>query len=637
MEFDLFVPGRICIFGEHSDWAGGYRRVNSSVGIGYAIIAGTNQGIYARIRPHPDALVFTSSLLIDGKPISFTKPMQSDALLEEAKKGTFFSNICGVAYQIVTHYKVNGIEIDNYRMDLPLQKGLSSSASVCVLTARAFNRLYDLKMTARGEMDIAYRGEITTPSRCGRMDQGCVYGNHPVLMTFDGDLLDVNEIHCGEDLFFVVADLGGQKDTKRILQDLNKAFPFAETERARRVQHYLGPVNKDILLRAVAAFKKGDAELIGRLMTEAQTLFDEHLGPECPEELSAPRLHRTLNDELVRPYIWGGKGVGSQGDGTIQFVARDRQSQERLIDVLEARLGLRALTLTFPKTKRIRKAVLTAAGWGTRLYPMTKIYRKEFLPVPGRDGLIKPLILENVEEALHAGIEEIFIIIREKDKALFEDFFHNRLPRDVYEKLSLPHQEFNSFLESVSSRIRFIVQDSPEGLGDAVYCARESVKNEPFLLILGDHYFPGTHGDSATHQLLQKYETLETDIIGLKFTSKADICRFGAAAGEWKEPDLLFITRLKEKPSPDYAEEFMRMNESDEKPYCAFFGQYVFRPEIFLILETMIAEDHRQNGEIQLTDALERLRQRSEIYGYVLHARSNDLGTQRSYREAFQN
>ena len=84
---------------------------------------------------------------------------------------------------------MQGLVIDNYKTDLPLRKGLSSSAAVCVLAARAFNRVYDLKLTVRGEMDLAYHGEITTPSQCGRMDQCCAFGPRPVLMTFDGDRL----------------------------------------------------------------------------------------------------------------------------------------------------------------------------------------------------------------------------------------------------------------------------------------------------------------------------------------------------------------------------------------------------------------------------------------------------------------
>ena len=107
------------------------------------------------------------------------------------------SSVAGVAYQVLTHYHVRGLVIDNNMTDLPIKKGLSSSAAICVLAARAFNRVYDLKLTIRGEMELAYQGEITTPSRCGRMDQGCAFGNRPVLMTFDGDRLETRRHQRG--------------------------------------------------------------------------------------------------------------------------------------------------------------------------------------------------------------------------------------------------------------------------------------------------------------------------------------------------------------------------------------------------------------------------------------------------------
>src|SRR5208337_5462393 len=169
-------------------------------------------------------LIFHSSLTADGSRQEFDVPMEADFLLAEARKGGFFSYIAGVAYQIVTHNTVKGLVIDNYSTNLPVKKGLSSSAAVCVLTARAFNIAYDLKMTVRGEMEYAYRGEITTPSRCGRLDQGCAYGSRPVLMEFDGDSLEVSELACGADFHFIVADLKAAKDTVKILADLNKAF-----------------------------------------------------------------------------------------------------------------------------------------------------------------------------------------------------------------------------------------------------------------------------------------------------------------------------------------------------------------------------------------------------------------------------
>ena len=118
------------------------------------------------------------------------------------------------------HYRVRGLVITNETTDLPAQKGLSSSAAICVLVARAFNRIYDLKMTIRGEMEFAYMGEITTPSRCGRMDQGCAFGNRPILMTFDGEHVDVQELNVSRDFHYVIVDLDAGKDTKEILSKL---------------------------------------------------------------------------------------------------------------------------------------------------------------------------------------------------------------------------------------------------------------------------------------------------------------------------------------------------------------------------------------------------------------------------------
>jgi galactokinase len=153
--------------------------------------------------------------------------LDTDVLLATAKEGGFYSYVAGVAYHILLTNEVQGIEIDNFKTDLPLQKGLSSSAAVCVLVARAFNRAYDLKYTTRGEMELAYKGEIATPSKCGRMDQCVAFGSTPVFMTFDGDFMRCEPLTLppSTSLFYVIVDLKASKDTTEILGSLSARYP----------------------------------------------------------------------------------------------------------------------------------------------------------------------------------------------------------------------------------------------------------------------------------------------------------------------------------------------------------------------------------------------------------------------------
>ncbi len=334
-EVDLFVPGRLCLFGEHSDWAGGYRRIDSTIPRGYCLVIGTNQGIYAKARRHSSKLIINTTLP-DGEMLGpHEMEMEPEKLLEVAEEGGFYSYTAGTAYHVLCHYNVQGLEIDSYKMDLPIRKGLSSSAANNVLVARAFNQLYDLKLTKRGEMEIAYQGEILTPSRCGRMDQACAYGNTPVTLIFDGERMDVNEVYPKKDLFFVIADLNAGKNTQKILADLNACYPKSGGKIGEDVRYYLGPVNKDIVSRAVEALAEGDAPKIGALMSEAQRFFDHFMAPASPSELLSPKLHFVLSSPELASLVYGGKGVGSQGDGCVQFIAKGPNEQKELIKKLK--------------------------------------------------------------------------------------------------------------------------------------------------------------------------------------------------------------------------------------------------------------------------------------------------------------
>ena len=322
-EFEIFVPGRLCLFGEHSDWAGKHRNTNSDIIEGHALVTGIEQGIKALIKP-------SNKFIFNSKKEHFEVKMDQASLQKEAKNGGYYSYICGVAAYVKENYNVGGLEISIKEVTLPIKKGLSSSAAICVLVARAFNEMYNLQLNTIGEMQIAYFGERKTPSRCGRMDQACAFGIKPVSLTFDGDDIDVEEIHVGGNFYWVFADLMSQKNTKKILSSLNACYPFAQNQISANVQKYLGEMNQNINARAIKYFESGDAVNMGKLMIEAQDGFDKFVAPACPEELTSPVLHKVLMDKKIKELTYGAKGVGSQGDGTVQFLAKDEKTQAEL-------------------------------------------------------------------------------------------------------------------------------------------------------------------------------------------------------------------------------------------------------------------------------------------------------------------
>lgn len=633
----IFVPGRICLVGEHSDWAGGYRRINAQIEKGYTLITGTDQGIYAEVSPHPTSLVL-SSTSPDGQCLGPTEiPMEPKALLEEAQKGGYWSYIAGVAYQVLTNYHVHGLVIDNYKTDLPIKKGLSSSAAICVLAARAFNRTYDLKLTTRGEMELAYLGEITTPSRCGRMDQGCAFGNRPVLMTFDGDWLETTALQVNRPLYFVIVDLQAKKDTMEILNRLNRCYPFAENEVERGVQELLGPVNKRLVNQAMEALRDSDAHKLGALMTEAQGFFDRYATPACPEELTSPVLHQVLAYEPLKAHILGGKGVGSQGDGTAQFICPTETDQQAVIQILERDLHLPALRMTITPQQKVRKAVIPAAGFGTRLFPATKATKKELFPVIDRDGIAKPAILLIVEEALEAGIEEVIIVVQKSDLENFRSLFNEQISIENYNKLPPNFQDYSRRLLEIGRHVTFVVQAAQEGFGHAVYCARPAVGDEPFLLMLGDHIYRSDSDSSCSRQLLESYQRHGQSLVGMRRTPESQIGGFGTVTGVWLEPDsLLNVSAFAEKPTPDYARTNLRVPGLPDGEYLTLFGQYIVKPMLFDYLKEHIENNVREHGEFQLTSTLDRLRQEDGFLGLVIDGKRFDIGRPDEYLETLQ-
>jgi galactokinase len=341
-----FVPGRLCLFGEHSDWAGGYRTLYPDTEPGFCITAGTDQGISGTASPCSGRFRAGSCFGDSSIPAPLDVAFTPEALAQVAYEGGFWSYAAGTALAVLRTQAVDGLELTCTAMDLPMRKGLSSSAAICVTVARAFNQVYGLGLGIRDEMEIAYRGETLTPSRCGRMDQVCAYGRSTNLLTFDGDTMLIEPIGLGGVFHLLIVDLGGSKDTIRILRDLNDCFGNRCDSTASGVRRALGSRNREITLAAKVAIERGDASTLGSLMREAQETFDSLVAPACPDQLSSPRLHRVLSCPPLLDLIYGGKGVGSQGDGCAQLVCRGGPDRKAARALIQEELGMGCLDLT---------------------------------------------------------------------------------------------------------------------------------------------------------------------------------------------------------------------------------------------------------------------------------------------------
>ncbi|MFP8882133.1 MAG: GHMP kinase [Myxococcota bacterium] len=341
---ELFVSGRLCLFGEHSDWAGGYRASHPEIAPGHCLVAGTDQGLGATAKRTEGFLEIISELA-EGERAGPERIGTDDRSLTAAASGAgFFSYAAATLAELRSRYQIDGLRLV-VRSDLPVRKGLSSSAAICVLVARAVSRVYRLDLSVEEEMDIAYAGERRTGSECGRMDQICAFGRGPVAMQIDGSESRFDPVRCGGVFRLLIVDLRRGKDTRKILADLNACFPATPGAVAAGVRHALGERNQAIFTDARGHLAAGNSRGLGELMTTAQQVFDEFVAPAC-SELVAPRLHEVLADDAVGELGWGGKGVGSQGDGCAQIVTRGANERDILASELESRLGVRCLALT---------------------------------------------------------------------------------------------------------------------------------------------------------------------------------------------------------------------------------------------------------------------------------------------------
>ncbi|WP_317310987.1 UTP--glucose-1-phosphate uridylyltransferase GalU [Clostridium thermobutyricum] len=264
--------------------------------------------------------------------------------------------------------------------------------------------------------------------------------------------------------------------------------------------------------------------------------------------------------------------------------------------------------------KKIRKAIIPAAGLGTRFLPATKAQPKEMLPI-----VDKPTIQYIIEEAIASGIEEI-LIITGRSKKCIEDHFD----RSVELELELEKSGKQSMLNMVQDisnmvDIHYIRQKEPRGLGHAINCAKVFVGDEPFAILLGDDI---VYNDQkpCLKQLIDCYNEYHTSVLGVQTVPHEKVNKYGIVDGTFIKDRVMKVKGLVEKPNIEEA-------PSD----VAILGRYIVTPKIFEILDRT---KPGKGGEIQLTDALLELMNEEEMYAYDFEGRRYDVGDKLGFLEA---
>ncbi len=264
--------------------------------------------------------------------------------------------------------------------------------------------------------------------------------------------------------------------------------------------------------------------------------------------------------------------------------------------------------------QKVRKAVIPAAGLGTRFLPATKAQPKEMLPI-----VDKPTIQYIVEEAIESGIEEILIITGRHKRAIedhFDTFFE--LEYDLQEKGKVKLLQTVQDITNLAD-IHYIRQKKQLGLGHAILCAKTFIGNEPFAVLLGDDVVK-TDGTPCLKQLINVYEKYTNSVIGVQQVDKNQVDKYGIISGKIIEDRIYKVDGLVEKPSVDEA-----------PSNVAILGRYILEPKIFEILEKT---EIGKGGEIQLTDALVNLANSRNILAYDFEGKRYDVGDKLGYLKA---
>ncbi|HPA44215.1 MAG TPA: sugar phosphate nucleotidyltransferase [bacterium] len=276
-------------------------------------------------------------------------------------------------------------------------------------------------------------------------------------------------------------------------------------------------------------------------------------------------------------------------------------------------------------------AVIPVAGHGTRMYPLTRGIKKEFLPLVDPDGRPRPLIQILAEEALESGVQQVCFVVNRQQRDLFEFYFHGGFSDDPGAR-KFPEEAEK--IQEMGKRVVFVEQSEQLGLGHAVWCAVETLGRRPLMVLLGDHAFASTTPVRCIRQLLTVAESVTGSLSAVSWTREEDLRYFGTVLGKPvpDQPRLYEAVEIIEKPRVDYARSRLRTPGNPNAPYLCWLGFHLLSPTVLDCLEEMV-QSRQEGTEVGLTEAQEMARRKEGYFVCELDAIRFDLGIPEGYRQ----
>lgn len=278
-------------------------------------------------------------------------------------------------------------------------------------------------------------------------------------------------------------------------------------------------------------------------------------------------------------------------------------------------------------TKTLKKAIIPAAGRGTRQFPASRAVRKEFFPIIDVDGVTRCGMQFIVAEALSADIEEICVVVSPGEEEFYRSYFRGLTPEEERQYASKPWiLKEAEILKDMGERLSFRTQHEQLGLGHSVWCARDFAGGDPVMILLGDHLYLSNQPESCAKQAADAWKHADGSVSSVRAVTEEHLHLFGVIRTESNDGPPWRVAEIFEKPEVEFARQHLQHPEGGQNPYLVFFGIHVMDADVFDCLDEMIASDTKDKGEYQLTVAQSMLASRGNYWAAPVDGVTYDIG-----------